>query len=96
MIGKSTLLINDQYGNMIWLGGVLTSLELEPDSPATYEACGECNICIDSCPGEALDGTTIIQKKCREESIFSSEAGGVYYGCNKCRTLCPNCLGVKS
>lgn len=96
-MGKNTLLVNDQYGNMTWLGGVLTSLDLEPDPLATYEGCMEdCHICIDSCPGDALDGVTIIQKKCREASIFSSEAGGVYYGCNKCRVLCPNCLGVKT
>ncbi|HPS13890.1 MAG TPA: hypothetical protein PLB87_11475, partial [Prolixibacteraceae bacterium] len=30
-IGKNTLLINEKYGNRLWLGGVITSMELEPD-----------------------------------------------------------------
>lgn len=39
VLGKNTLLINQSYGNMIQLGAILTDLELEGDSPATYEGC---------------------------------------------------------
>jgi epoxyqueuosine reductase QueG len=38
-MGKNTLLINDQLGNMLWLGAVLVAKELEPDLIADYQAC---------------------------------------------------------
>ena len=60
IIGKNTLLINDRYGNMMWLGAILVTDELEPDSIVTYEVCHKkCTICLDACPQQALDGITI-------------------------------------
>jgi epoxyqueuosine reductase len=97
VMGKNTLLINDKYGNMIWLSAVLLPIELEPDPIASYEVCGpKCYICIESCPAKALDGTGINQKFCRNLSITNSEGGGWRLSCNICRKICPNHLGVKS
>jgi len=88
-IGKNTLLINKMYGNRLWLGAVLTDAELEADS-ILKKACPEnCRICIDACPESALDGTTIIQKKCRKISAASTPGGGVVLSCNICRKVCP-------
>ncbi|MDP3177129.1 MAG: hypothetical protein Q8M76_04445 [Spirochaetaceae bacterium] len=36
-IGRNSLLINEVYGNMIWMSAVLTSAMLEPDPPASYD-----------------------------------------------------------
>jgi len=67
VIGKNTLLINDRYGNMIRLGAILVSTELEPDPIASYEGCiKKCTVWLDLCPQNALDGTTINQKLCRK------------------------------
>lgn len=88
-IGKNTLLINENYGNRLWLGGIITNLEIEPD-PITKNSCPEdCQICIDVCPQSALDGITIEQRKCREISFSSTEGGGWLIACNLCRTKCP-------
>ena len=63
VMGKNTLLINDQFGNMTWLGGVLTSLELEPDPLAEYQGCiDDCSICIDSCPVQAMNSVSVKKK----------------------------------
>ncbi len=63
-IGKNTLLINEKYGNRLWLGGVITNMKIDSD-PLTKNLCPEnCQICIDSCPQSALNGITIDQKKC--------------------------------
>ncbi|HPI92375.1 MAG TPA: epoxyqueuosine reductase [Deltaproteobacteria bacterium] len=97
VMGRNTLLINEQYGNMIWLGAVLLSVELEPDPAASYECCIDgCTVCLDACPGNALDGTTIDQKRCREQSVAYSDGGGWVLSCNLCRKVCPHHGGVRT
>jgi epoxyqueuosine reductase len=95
-MGKNTLLVNDKFGNMLWLGAVLLDQEMEPDPLADYRTCEpECRICLDSCPANALDGTTIEQRKCRSISAKYTEGGGGVYACCLCRKLCPNFNGIK-
>ncbi len=95
VLGKNTLLINENFGNMIQLGAVLINTELNGDEIAEYEAClPDCQICLDSCPQGALDGITVNQKACREHSIIKTEKGYTLKKCNSCRKLCPSALGV--
>jgi epoxyqueuosine reductase len=91
-IGKNTLLINEKFGNRLWLGGVITNAELEPDSLSDAFCIEDCRICIEACPQSALDETTIDQKKCREICFTSTEGGGWMIACNICRTECPYSL----
>ncbi len=88
-IGKNTLLITREYGNRLWLGGLITNLELPPDPPAESFCPDDCRICLDACPQSALDATTIDQKKCREICFSSTEGGGWLIKCNLCRVECP-------
>jgi epoxyqueuosine reductase len=90
VLGKNTLLMNERFGNMIWLGAILVSADLEPDPIAYYEdCCSECTLCIDSCPQHALDGITIDQESCRRRSISHTPGGGWVLSCNICRKICP-------
>jgi epoxyqueuosine reductase len=90
VLGRNTLLMNEKFGNMIWLGAILVSIDLEPDPVASYEGCdSECTLCIDSCPQHALDGITINQKLCRDISISYNYGGGWVLSCNICRKICP-------
>jgi epoxyqueuosine reductase len=94
-LGNSTLLINEDYGNMIQIGAVLLDVELEGDPLATYEAClPDCNICIDTCPEGALDGDTVDQALCRPRCIVVNERGFTLKRCNLCRVECPHSLGI--
>ncbi|MFX1275960.1 MAG: epoxyqueuosine reductase [Promethearchaeota archaeon] len=91
IIGKNTLLINEKFGNMIWLGAIIVSTELEQDPIPIYDGCNEkCTLCMDSCPQNALDGTTLDQELCRERSISTTEGGSWVLSCNICRKVCPN------
>lgn len=94
VLGKNTHLMNEEYGNMIQIGAVLVDIQLEGDPIANYSICAErCNLCIDSCPQEALDGVTVNQKLCRKLSNFITERGYVLNKCHLCRIICPNALG---
>lgn len=55
-IGKSGLLITPEYGPRIRLGTVLTDMELPYGNPVTEGRCGECQLCVTSCPAMALHG----------------------------------------
>lgn len=88
-MGKNTLLIHPQLGNRLWLGAILTNLQLRPD-PIVEGLCKEsCSLCLKACPQGALDGTTLIQKKCREICFKASEGGGWFYSCCRCLQACP-------
>ncbi len=52
-IGKNTCLINEPAGSWFFLGEILTSLDLVPDSPPP-DRCGSCTRCIEACPTQAL------------------------------------------
>lgn len=94
-IGKNTLLINDKYGNMIWLSAVLVSVELEPDPIAEYEGCiPNCHICLESCPVKALDGVSMDQKKCWDYAFGTYNGGEWRIKCFTCRQVCPNRFGI--
>ncbi|MCX8130483.1 MAG: epoxyqueuosine reductase [Clostridia bacterium] len=94
-IGKNNLLINNKYGNMIWCSAVLTSEKLEADPLAEYEVCAKnCKICINSCPVGAIDGKLIKQLTCYDNA-YTYRGGRQQIICWKCRTVCPNCFGIK-
>jgi epoxyqueuosine reductase QueG len=91
-IGKNTLLINEQYGNMIWLSAVLLSVQLQPDPLAQYEGCiPNCHICLESCPVQALDGVSMNQKACWEYAFGTHNGGEWRIKCFTCRKVCPHC-----
>lgn len=95
-MGKNTLFVNNQFGNMILLGAVLLDEGLEPDVLAEYQGCiSSCRICIDACPANALDGHTVEQRKCRSVCSKTTPGGGFVYICNLCRKRCPYRQGIE-
>lgn len=95
-IGKNTLLLNERFGNMIWLGAVLTSAELVADPPAAYTTCPQdCSACIDACPVGALDGDPMDQRKCWDHAFGERDGGEWRISCFRCRKVCPQRQGVE-
>jgi len=95
-MGKNTLLINDRYGNMVWLSAVLVSAELEPDPIAAYAGCVDgCDLCLRSCPVQALDGVSIDQQACWDYAFGTHNGGEWRIKCFACRRVCPSRFGVE-
>ena len=96
-MGKNTLLINDRYGNMIWLSAVLTTCELEPDPIAQYETCPDkCRLCLEACPVQAMDGISIDQARCWTHAFGADAEGEWRIRCFTCRDVCPNKMGIRA
>jgi epoxyqueuosine reductase len=94
-MGKNTLLLNDVYGNMIWLSAVFVAERLEPDPLATFDPCpASCTLCLDSCPVSALDGLSINQAACKNHAFGGHNGGEWRIKCYICRKTCPNALGA--
>jgi epoxyqueuosine reductase QueG len=97
VLGRNTLLMNKEFGNMIQIGAVLVPVELKGDAIATYEGCPkDCNLCMESCPAKALNGRTVDQELCRPHSNYRTEKDYILKKCNICRKICPNALGIES
>lgn len=88
-LGKSSLLMNERYGNMITLGAILTNLELPSDMLAESICIADCRKCIEACPVHAIENGVVKQKLCRKNTYNKTERGFDTVDCNKCRTVCP-------
>ncbi len=67
--GKNGLLITEEYGPRVRLGGVLTDFPLNKSYDNEShgggpEKCGNCNICLEKCPVNALEEASINKKIC--------------------------------
>lgn len=96
--GKNCSIINDDYGSFIFLGYILTDLDLE-ENERIEEKCGNCRLCIDACPTQAIEeGYIINAKRCisymtqTKKKIpydLREKIGMKIYGCDTCQLVCP-------
>jgi epoxyqueuosine reductase len=98
-IGKNTCILNQKQGSWLFLGVILTSIELEPDLPAP-ERCGTCTRCIDACPTDALVAPyqldsnrcisyLTIEKRGAIPEDLRARMGHEVFGCDICQDVCP-------
>lgn len=93
-IGKNNMLITKEYGSFVFLGEVITSLELE-ENVKIEGGCGECSRCEDACPTKSLNDydcsiclSNLTQAKCVDEKWYKFFKNRLW-GCDICQDVCP-------
>lgn len=97
--GKNTITVNKQMGQYFVLGGILTTLPLEPDLPHP-NLCGTCQRCLLACPTKAFTAPYILDaRRCisyltiEYKGIIPEELrpliGNRVFGCDSCIEVCP-------
>lgn len=99
-IGKNGQLIHPRYGSYCFIGEIVTTLAL-PYAQPLESRCGDCMLCLDACPQQAIGERGAINTAlCRSHitqkkgmlSPFEQESiqrGGFAWGCDICTDVCP-------
>jgi epoxyqueuosine reductase len=98
-IGKHTNLISRRLGNWVFLAEIITTLELEPDTPEKNR-CGSCTRCITACPTAAIPAPFQLDARRCISYLTIELQGGIplelcpaignrIFGCDDCLLACP-------
>ena len=99
-IAKNGNLITREYGSWVFLGEVLTNLELVSDAFHTNH-CGTCSRCLEACPTQAIvqpyvvDANrciayhTIENRGSEIPTAVANNLSGWVAGCDICQDVCP-------
>ncbi len=98
-LGKNTCVISPTYGSWIFLGELISNLDLQNGNPLE-SLCGSCTLCVDACPTGALDGEysldatrcisyLTIEKRGDIPAECRDAIGGNLFGCDECQHVCP-------
>ncbi len=99
-IGKNTCLIHPKIGSFVFIGEIITDLELEYEKQQVNDLCGGCTRCIDACPTGAILAPRLLDAR-RCISYHTIESKGELpeedkdkfqdwiFGCDICQEVCP-------
>jgi epoxyqueuosine reductase len=97
--GKHSNLVSPDHGSWLFLGAIMTNVELTPDAPQR-DQCGSCTACQTACPTDAFPAPyqvdarrcisyLTIEHKGPIPDEFRRAIGNRIYGCDDCLAVCP-------
>lgn len=102
-IGRNNMIITKRYGSYVFLGEIITNLEMDCmekrsfNEILSYKECNDCNICIRECPTKSINNEKINPNIClsyitQKKDISDKEINllrGNIFGCDYCQLKCP-------
>jgi len=99
-VGKNSSLISRKWGSYLFVGEVITDLELSESNGSEPDRCGKCQKCIEACPtGAILEPYKIDARRCIAYLTIehrgdiapelSAKIGNNLFGCDVCQEVCP-------
>lgn len=97
--GKNGLLIHPKFGSYVFIGELITTLDIQPDREPMGDCIG-CGNCLRACPTGALCEGAVNEECCRsaitqkkgELACWEKKQvidGGLAWGCDQCNDICP-------
>jgi epoxyqueuosine reductase QueG len=88
-IGRSTLLVNPDFGSRVRYVTILTDMPFKTDKPIELN-CADCRACIELCPAQAITETGYDKEKCLAKlKEFAKNQGIGQFICGVCVKACP-------
>ncbi len=99
IIGRNHLLITEKYSSFVFLGEIITDLELQSEIKE-IRFCENCGLCSCACPvdlsvGECLSALTQKKGELTEVEKEKILRHGLVWGCDRCQTACPHTQRAK-
>lgn len=86
--GRSLLIVSPEHGPVHRWIALLTNLELEPGAPLENR-CGDCRLCVDSCPQHALTFVPFADHPESREDVLDIRVCRGDDSCRVCLEVCP-------
>lgn len=97
--GKQGQVVNERLGCCLFLGFLLVDAVLE-ESPRAENRCGDCELCVESCPtGAIMSNGTLTTDQCLSYLTIEHRGAipeqlrqsisGTLFGCDCCTAVCP-------